>query len=130
MNVKVDKFGRLDPTTMTAIERRKYTLNCIHRHILDNHSPIAPTDESIAEWLTLDDPSVFWETMTLGGKAYTEEDEGVNKINAAISQLKELAESIPAGTQHDKTFKSIVQIIEEIRSLEFQTTFGTQKLRD
>ena len=121
MDVKIDKFGRLDPTTMTAIERRKYTLNCIHRHVLDNHSPIVPTGESIAEWLTFDDPSVFEETMTLGGKAYTHGEEEKNKLNTAVSQLKEIAESLPAGTRHDKTFDRITEIIKEIKGIGFDT---------
>ena len=121
MDVKVDKFGRLDPTTMTAAERRKYTLNCIHRHILDNHSPIAPTAESIAEWLTFDEPSVFEETMTLGGKSYTYGEEEKNKLNVAISQLKDIAESLPAGTRHDKTFDHIKEIIKEIKGIGFSS---------
>jgi hypothetical protein len=121
MDVKVDKYGRLDPTTMTSQERRAHMLNCIYRHILDNHSPIVPTDESIAEWLTFDEPTLFEETMNLYGKPCTYGEKEKNKLNVAVNQLKEIAEALPAGRRNDKTFQTIMEIIKEINSIGFDT---------
>lgn len=62
---KYDPLGRRDPTRMTAEQRREYTRNRIHEAIFPLYPPIVDTDEPIAEWLTLSDPTLFGADSTL-----------------------------------------------------------------